>query len=207
MSEVLVIGVSGGSGSGKTTFAELLHQEIGSHNSVLLQQDAYYHDHYDRFDFDGGAVNFDHPDAIDFELLVQHIEDLKRSRPVNVPVYDFESHSRLETTRPLSARPLVLVEGMLILCEPEVRKLLDIKVFIEAQEDIRLARRLARDNIIRGRAPEGIRRQFETHVKPMHDRFVEPSKAHADRIFSGESHVQENVRRFLSELDTGATDR
>jgi len=193
----VIVGISGGSGSGKTTFARLLQESIGVERCSLLQQDSYYHDHRGRFDHDGGSVNFDHPDAIDFALLSQHLEELRAGRSVRIPVYDFASHHRLETTKTLDAHPLVLVEGILILSQKAVRESLDVKVFIDAPEEVRLSRRLSRDALDRGRDAAGVRRQFANHVKPMHDRFVEPSKTYADMVYSGQEVMEANVRDFI----------
>jgi len=138
----VILGISGGSGSGKTAFARAVQEKLGTERCSLLQQDAYYHDHSDRFDYDGGSVNFDHPDAIDFALLAQHLEELRAGRSVEIPVYDFATHRRLETTQTLHVRPFVLVEGMLIFSQQVVRESLDVKVFIAASEKTRLRRRL-----------------------------------------------------------------
>jgi uridine kinase len=195
----VIVGICGGSGSGKTTFALMLRESLGTERCSLLQQDSYYHDNSDRFDHDGGSMNFDHPDAIDFPLLSRHLEELRAGRSVAVPVYDFAAHRRLDATHILPARPVILVEGMLILSQTAIRQRLDVKVFIEAPEDVRLSRRLSRDSVDRGRAPDGVRRQFAGHVKPMHDRFVEPSKGYADLVYSGEGVMETNIRDFLRE--------
>jgi uridine kinase len=196
----VIVGIAGGSGSGKTTFARLLQESVGIETCCLLQQDAYYHDHGDRFDYDGGRVNFDHPNAIDFALLSQHLAALRAGASVSIPIYDFATHRRLETTRTLPARPLILVEGLLILSREAIRESLDVKVFIDAPEDVRRARRLSRDALHRGRDPAGVENQFTEQVKPMHDRFVEPSKAHADKVYSGQRAVEANVRDFLRQI-------
>jgi uridine kinase len=193
----VIVGISGGSGSGKTTFARLLQESIGIERCSLVQQDSYYHDQGDRFDHDGGSVNFDHPDAIDFALISMHLAELKAGRSVSIPVYDFASHRRLETTRPVDACLLILVEGMLVLSQEAVREQLDLKVFIDAPEEVRLSRRLSRDAVDRGRDPVGVRRQFIEHVKPMHDLFVEPSKSYADVLYSGVEPMEKNVRDFI----------
>jgi uridine kinase len=187
---VLTIGVCGGSGSGKTTFATLLHRRLGDGRCSLLQQDAYYRDLSEGFDHDGGSVNFDHPDAIDFDLLAVHLAELKARRPVEMPVYDFRSHRR----------PVIVLEGMLILSRQAVRDTLDVRVFVEAPEQVRLQRRLARDVDQRGRDPDGVAAQFSAHVKPMHDRFVEPSRAHAHKVYSGEEPAASNVEDLLLSL-------
>ena len=195
-----IIGIAGGRGSGKTTFALLLQERLGRERCAILHQDAYYHDLSHAFDRDGGSVNFDHPDAIDFALLARHLGELAAGRAVAVPVYDYATHRRLERTHPLAATPLLVVEGLLVLSQRSIREHLNVKVFIEATERVRLARRLARDVRERGRDPAGIEQQFMTQVKPMHDRFVEPSRRHADTVYSGEGELEAQIRDLVGSL-------
>jgi uridine kinase len=185
-SSVLIIGVAGGSGSGKTTFARMLQANLGDHFCGILSQDAYYRDMHEYFDRDGGQVNFDHPDSIEFELLYRHLLQLRRGQDVLVPIYDFATHRRLVESTLFPVRPVVIVDGILLLTQGELRPLLDFAFFIETQEDLRFQRRLGRDVRERGRTPDGVRDQFFNHVKPMHDLFVEPSRRFADRVISGE---------------------
>jgi uridine kinase len=185
-SSVLVIGVCGGSGSGKTTFGRMLQANLGDHFCGILAQDSYYRDMHEYFDRDGGTVNFDHPDSIEFELMVKHIKQLKAGEDILVPNYDFATHRRLEESAFFPCRPIVIVDGILLLTQSELRPLLDFAFFIDTQEDLRFKRRLGRDVRERGRTPEGVHDQFFNHVKPMHDFFVEPSRRFADRIISGE---------------------
>lgn len=159
---------------------------MGDHFCGILHQDSYYRDLHAYFDRDGGTVNFDHPDSIEFELLVKHLKALKRGEDVLVPRYDFATHSRSSETTPFPCRPVVIVDGILLLTQSELRPLLDFAFFIDTQEDLRFQRRLARDVKERGRTAEGVRDQFFKHVKPMHDLFVEPSRRFADRVISGE---------------------
>ena len=201
----MIIGISGGSGSGKTYFARLMQALLGQQSCCLLQQDSYYIDQSRRFDFDGGSVNFDHPESIDFPLLSQHLVELREGRSAKVPVYDYETHCRLERTETLHARSLIVVEGMLILSQPEIRAQLDVKVFIDAPEQVRYSRRLARDACDRGRSSAGVEQQFRTQVKPMHDRFVEPSKTHADRVYSGEGDMLLNGKDLVRYIGLDCT--
>jgi uridine kinase len=195
-----MIGIAGGSGSGKTTFARLLQDLLGHERCSILHQDSYYHDQSGEFDHDGGRVNFDHPDAIDFALLSRHLAELKSGRSVAVPVYDYHTHRRLDRTEPFPVRPFMVVEGLLVLAQPAVRNCMDVKVFIDAPEAVRLARRLARDARERGRHPAGVEQQFLAHVKPMHDQYVEPSKQYADKLYSGAAALDQGVRDLLVEM-------
>lgn len=185
-SSVLIIGVAGGSGSGKTTFSRMLQANLGEHFCGLLHQDSYYRDMHEYFDRDGGRVNYDHPDAIEFELLVRNLKQLKEGEDIRVPVYDFSTHRRMQDPFLFSAKPVVVLDGILLLTQSEIRSLLDFAFFIDTQEDLRFQRRLQRDVRERGRTSEGVREQFFNHVKPMHDLFVDPSRKFADRIISGE---------------------
>lgn len=177
-----LVGVAGGSGSGKTYFARALRAELGEAVCELVYQDNFYVDQSKRFDFDGGSVNFDHPDAIDFSLLADRLRELKAGRDVQIPIYDFKTHSRLSHSLPVMATPVVLVDGILIFHSPEVRSLFDDLIFFDTAEELRFQRRLERDVKERGRTPEGVRAQFEKQVKPMHDQFVQPSKAFARTV-------------------------
>ena len=177
-----LLGVAGGSGSGKTFFARALRQQLGAHVCELVYQDNFYIDQSARFDRDGGSVNFDHPDAIDFALLASCLSELKSGKPTTIPQYDFVTHSRPTDGIEVEARPVVLVDGILIFHSPAVRDLFDERIFFDTPEEIRYRRRLERDVKERGRKPEGVRTQFLKQVKPMHDQFVEPSKKFASRV-------------------------
>jgi uridine kinase len=174
-----VVAIAGGSGSGKTTFARRLVTALGAESVAILSQDSYYRDQSARFDGDGGSVNFDHPDALDFELLAEHLIALRRGEPVEVPVYDFASHTRSARTERLEPRPVLLVDGTLVLSQERLLPCFDCSVFLDVPEPVRFERRLRRDVQERGREPEGVRRQFDRQVAPMHDRFVQPSLGRA----------------------------
>lgn len=203
MREPTIIGIAGGSGSGKTTFALRLRDLLGHPCCCILHQDSYYRDQSDAFDCDGGSVNFDHPDAIDFALLSGHLEQIRAGRSIAVPVYDYHTHKRLAQTRALDTCPVVIVEGLLILAHPLVRALCDTKVFIETGEPARFARRLSRDARERGRDPAGVEQQFLAQVKPMHDQFVEPSKQYADLVYSGEGAMDASIRDLVAVIGGG----
>lgn len=177
-----ILGVSGGSGSGKTTFAKRLQARLGLEKCSIVAQDNYYHDQSERFDGDGGSVNFDHPNAIDFDLLAAHLEVLKRGLQVEVPIYDFSTHKRLAETRLQKPTPVIVVDGILLLSQEKVRKHFNASVFVDVPEKLRFERRLYRDVKERGRTPEGVEKQFKSQVKPMHDLYVGPSKEYATSL-------------------------
>lgn len=178
----IVIGIAGGTGSGKTTVASVILQRVGAQHIALLPHDAYYRDLTEAQLADRGRINFDHPDSLESELLVQHILQLKRGEPVELPVYDFTTYRRTARTIHVEPRPVVLVEGILIFYEPELRPLFDVKIFVDTDADIRFIRRLQRDIIERGRTTESVINQYLNTVRPMHLEFVEPSKRYADVI-------------------------
>lgn len=194
-----ILGVAGGSGSGKTFFAEALAKKL-KEKAFVLYQDNYYIDQSHRFDFDGGSVNFDHPEALDFDLMAKHLKELKEGEDIRIPKYDFATHSRLEETIYQPWKQVVIVDGILILTQPKLLEIFDQTIFVETPEDIRFQRRLNRDVVERGRTPEGVKAQFENQVKPMHDLFVEPSKESASFISSGVD--MDAFYRMLSDIQT-----
>lgn len=206
-SSVVVIGIAGGSGSGKTTFARMLESNLKEQFCGILSQDSYYRDLSSKFDKDGGAVNFDHPASLEFSLLAEHLQKLKSSSDILIPQYDFVTHSRREELCLFVCRPVVILDGTLVLAQPEIRKLLDFAFYIDTSEDIRFQRRLYRDVRERGRTPDGVREQFMKQVKPMHDLYVEPSKANADRIISGEASFGPVLHEIVFGLSGHKTSR
>jgi uridine kinase len=182
MAEVVVIGVAGGTGSGKTTVAEAIVARIGTSRIAYLQHDSYYRDLSQAQRETILHHNFDHPHALESELLAQHVRDLKARRSVSVPIYDFTRHVRTGRTRRVEPRGVVLVEGILIFVEPELRDLFDIKIFVDTDADLRFIRRLRRDLEERGRTVTNVIDQYLESVRPMHLEFVEPSKRWADLI-------------------------
>lgn len=178
----LIIGIAGGSGSGKTTVAQSILQRVGPERIAYLQHDEYYKDLSGLPPAQRAAINFDHPNSLETSLLVQHIEQLKNSQPVEVPIYDFATHSRTNRTFTVNPRRVVLVEGILIFTEPILRVLFDVKIFVDTDSDLRFIRRLQRDISERGRSTESVVHQYLTTVRPMHLEFVEPSKRYADVI-------------------------
>lgn len=199
MNSCFVIGISGGSGSGKTTIAQHLNQSLGS-RSALLFQDSYYIDQSHRFDGDGGTVNFDHPESLEFSLLTKHLKELKQGLPIEVPQYDFSTHSRLTKTVNFKPVNFVILDGTLLLSQKNIREQIDLNVFVTTSEQLRYSRRLERDVAERGRTPEGVKKQFLLQVKPMHDEFVEPSKVFAQLLLSGEGDLNDALSKILNSL-------
>jgi uridine kinase len=178
----VVIGIAGGNGSGKTTVAEAIVRRIGPERIALIQQDSYYKDQSHLPMEERVRINYDHPDSIDTALLIRHLQELIAGRPVEVPIYDFTTYTRTPHTRRVEPRPVILVEGILVFVEKALRDLFDIKIYVDADPDIRFIRRLQRDLAERGRTPESVIQQYLSTVRPMHLEFVEPSKRYADII-------------------------
>jgi uridine kinase len=178
----VVIGIAGGTGSGKTTVANVILERVGADTIALLPHDAYYKDLVNLPRAQRDLVNFDHPDSLETDLLVRHIRELREWRAVDIPIYDFTTHARTRRTQHIDPQPVILVEGILIFHEPALRELFDVKIFVDTDADIRFIRRLQRDILERGRTVESVIRQYQTTVRPMHLEFVEASKRHADVI-------------------------
>ncbi|HEX5707861.1 MAG TPA: uridine kinase [Pyrinomonadaceae bacterium] len=184
----MIIGICGGTGSGKTTVANRILESVSADEVVFIQQDSYYRD-LDRMPLDfRGLANFDHPDAIDNDLLVEHLRALKSGRAAELPIYDFKQQVRLAETRRTEARPIIILEGILIFAEPRLLNEMDVKIFVDTPDDIRFVRRLRRDITERGRTLESVIEQYLETVRPMHMQFVEPSKRLADVIIPEGGH-------------------
>ena len=177
----LIIGIAGGTGSGKTTLVDRLKEQFGDDISVLAH-DSYYAEHHDLSLEERRALNYDHPAAFDTDRMIQDLEDLKAGKTVQVPVYDYTLHDRLEETREVTPNKVILVEGILIFDNKALRDLLDIKLFVDTDADVRILRRIHRDVTERGRTLDTVMEQYLKTVKPMHEQFVEPSKRYADII-------------------------
>jgi len=180
--EPVIIGMAGGTGSGKTTVAREILKRAGTAQISLIQHDAYYKDLRDLPQAQRALQNFDHPDALENELLVQHLKELKAGRPIEMPVYDFTSHTRTDRTVRVEPSGVVLVEGILIFADRALRRLMDVKIYVDTDADIRFIRRLQRDIADRGRTMDSVIHQYLATVRPMHQEFVEPSKRWADII-------------------------
>lgn len=178
----LVIGIAGGSGSGKTTVAQEILKRVGPERIAYLEQDSYYKDLTRQTSTQHAEINFDHPDAVETELLIEHIATLRDLKPVAVPIYDFSTDRRTTETFTVEPRGVILVEGILIFVDPSLRKMFDVKIFVDTDSDLRFIRRLYRDITERGRSTESVIKQYQATVRPMHLEFVEPSKRYADVI-------------------------
>ncbi|HRF97400.1 MAG TPA: uridine kinase [Aggregatilineales bacterium] len=201
----VTLAVAGGTGSGKTTISNAILQRVGHHHIAYLPHDAYYKDLPHPLEAHHQEINFDHPDSLDTPLLIEHIKQLQQWKPVQIPTYDFTQHRRTDITIPVGPQPIILVEGILIFSEPDLRDLFDIKVFVDTDADLRFIRRLQRDIKERGRSAESVIDQYLTTVRPMHVKFVEPSKRYADVIIPEGGHntvaidmVSDRIRSMLA---------
>lgn len=204
--ETILIGIAGGTGSGKTTLADKVVQSFGSNEVSILRHDNYYKRH-DEMPFEERCkLNYDHRDAFDTDLLCEHIKLLKAGQSIQMPVYDYANHNRSDKTVTVTTAPVIVLEGILIFAEPELCNLMDIKVFVDTDADVRILRRITRDVKERGRSLDSVITQYLTTVKPMHEQFVEPSKRRADIIIpeGGENAVAlemliQRVKKHLNE--------
>ncbi|MDQ5822587.1 MAG: uridine kinase [Chloroflexota bacterium] len=203
----LTIGVAGGSGSGKSTVVHALMQAVGQENTAFLPHDAYYRDYRHLSIEECTQVNWDHPDALETDLMARHLAQLAAWQPVERPLYDFRDYTRMPETERVEPRPVIIVEGILILVEPDLRDMLDIKAFVDTDADIRFIRRLQRDMLERGRSVSSVVEQYLGTVRPMHLDFVEPSKRYADIIIPRGGHnrvaIEMLVARVRSALAAG----
>ncbi len=190
-----VVGIAGGTGSGKTTVASKLASAMPPGRCVTIDHDAYYRDQGHLPPADREAINYDHPSVLDSALLALHLGELRDGRPVEVPIYDFATHTRRRDTRTVAPARVILVEGILVFAEPALREQMDIKIFVDTDADIRLMRRIHRDLDERGRTFQSVRDQYHATVRPMHLEYVEPSKRWADLIVpeGGDNHVALDV--------------
>ena len=185
---MLIIGIAGGTGSGKTTVVHQIMNELPETEVGIISQDSYYKQNVGMSYEERSNINFDHPRAIDFELLVQHLKALKAGETIEQPVYSFVTHNRTDDTVVTHPRKVMIVEGILILTNPELREMFDVKVFVHADSDERLIRRLKRDIAERGRDMEEVLNRYQTTLKPMHQQFIEPTKAFADIIIPNDKY-------------------
>jgi uridine kinase len=198
----LVIGIAGGSGSGKTTVTDAIIAAVGIPNVTLLQQDAFYRHLGDLTPAQRQAINWDHPDTLENALLVAQVAALRAGQSAVMPRYDFRTYRRLPDAGPLAPRPVIIVEGILVLAEPALRRLLDIKVFVDTDADVRFIRRLRRDVAERGRSVESVITQYLATVRPMHLEFVEPSKRYADLIIPEGGHNRVAIELLIARVQS-----
>ena len=202
-----IIGIAGGSGSGKSTFAQRL-KEAFPHHVALISCDNYYLPHHDLTLEERTQLNYDAPDALEFDLMVRHLEELKRGHTVQCPVYDFTLHNRSDAVVEIEPRPIILIDGILIFHDPAMRACMDLKIYVETDADERILRRARRDMQERGRDLDSVIQQYLTTVKPMHNTYVNPTKAFADIILNGGQNeqafrlVKTQIEQILREQDT-----
>ncbi|MEO3945515.1 uridine kinase [Gorillibacterium sp. CAU 1737] len=204
---MLIIGIAGGTGSGKTTVARSIIERLGEDNVALISQDNYYNDGSALTFEERTHINYDHPDSFDNTLLIQQLLELRAGVPIDMPTYDFTTHTRSSRTERIEDRPVIILEGMHVLVDKELRDMLDIKIFVDTESDVRILRRILRDINERGRTLESVHEQYMHSVKPMHDAFVEPSKKYSDIIIPeggeneiGISFITARIERYLSDL-------
>ena len=199
MNNITMVGIAGGTGSGKTTFAQAVAEQLED-KATLIAHDNYYRAHDDLIYDQRVVLNYDHPDAYETSLLIKHLIDLKQGKSVEIPTYDFALHNRAARTITIHPSPVIIVEGILILADERLRDLLDIKVFVDVEADVRILRRLARDVDERGRSVQSVIDQYFATVKPMHEAFVEPSKRFADFIVPANGSNTVAQKLFVSYL-------
>lgn len=196
----MIIGICGGTGSGKTTLARKIIETVGRENVVLVEQDSYYRNLGDMPLDERRLANFDHPDSIDSELLMNHLKRLKSGDSIEMPIYDFKTHTRSLETEHIKPKPAIIVEGILIFSESRILELLDVRVFVDTPDDVRFIRRLQRDISERGRTVESVVAQYFATVRPMHLEFVEPSKRHADIIIPERANTEIGIDFICSRI-------
>jgi uridine kinase len=204
MRRPIFIGITGGTGSGKSTIAREIYNKFGEQCIAMIEQDSYYKDQSQLSFEDRTKTNYDHPDAFDTELIVKHLNMLLSGQAVEKPIYDFEVHNRKNETITVAPREIVILEGIMILEDPEIRDLLDIKIYVDTDADVRIIRRMVRDINERGRTVESVINQYLNVVRPMHMQFIEPTKRYADIIIPEGGHnrvaidiIVANIKQFL----------
>lgn len=199
---MIIIGVFGGTGSGKTTIVNQILSKFGSGEMLVISQDAYYKDNSEISYEERCLLNYDHPNSIDFELIYTHLKDLKKGLIISQPVYDFKIHNRTKKTVKISPKKVIILEGILIMNYPKLRSILDLKVYIDANSDVRMERRVNRDISERGRTPKEVINRYITMLIPMHKKFISPMKLHADMVVENHKNTPPNIESLLQKIKT-----
>ena len=197
---MLIIGIYGGTGSGKTTIVNMIASHFNSNDIEIISQDSYYKDNSDISYEDRCKLNFDHPDAIDFNLLHEHIKNLRKGEIVEQPIYDFKIHNRLKKTIQIKPKKILILEGILIMCHAEIRSIFDLKIFINANSKTRMERRIKRDIAERGRSRDEVLKRYIETLKPMHEKFIEPTKIYANYIIENQFNNKLNIDELLEKM-------
>jgi uridine kinase len=197
---MLIIGIYGGTGSGKTTIVNMIASHFSSNDIEIISQDSYYKDNSDISYEDRCKLNFDHPDAIDFNLLYKHLKNLRKGETVEQPIYDFKIHNRLKKTIQIKPKKILILEGILIMCHAEIRSIFDLKIFINANSKTRMERRIKRDIVERGRSRDEVLKRYIETLKPMHEKFIEPSKIYANYIIENQFNNKLNIDELLEKM-------
>ena len=197
---MLIIGIYGGTGSGKTTIVNMIASHFSSNDIEIISQDSYYKDNSDISYEDRCKLNFDHPDAIDFNLLHKHIKNLRKGETVEQPIYDFKIHNRLKKTIQIKPKKILILEGILIMCHAEIRSIIDLKIFINANSKTRMERRIKRDIVERGRSRDEVLKRYIETLKPMHEKFIEPTKIYANYIIENQFNNKLNIDELLEKM-------
>ena len=197
---MLIIGIYGGTGSGKTTIVNMIASHFSSNDIEIISQDSYYKDNSDISYEDRCKLNFDHPDAIDFNLLHKHLKNLRKGETVEQPIYDFKIHNRLKKTIQIKPKKILILEGILIMCHAEIRSIFDLKIFINANSKTRMERRIKRDIAERGRTRDEVLKRYIETLKPMHEKFIEPTKIYANYIIENQFNNKLNIDELLEKM-------
>ncbi len=202
MEKPTFIGISGGTGSGKTTIARSLSERLGEDRTLLIPQDSYYKDRSDMPLSERGKINYDHPRAFDMDLMISQLTELLKGSAVELPIYDYKLHVRKGRGRLVCPKEVIILEGILVFVEPILKEMMDLKVFVALPDDVRFIRRLLRDMRERARTPESVVEQYMDTVRPMHVKFVAPSKAFADIVVRGDAAIEDAVSAIINALET-----
>ncbi len=199
---MLIVGVYGGTGSGKTTIVKQIMSHYPASDIEIISQDSYYKDTSNLTYEERCSLNFDHPDSIDFELLYTHLMSLKQGHTVDQPIYCFKTHNRTSETKKIRSKKIVILEGILIMNYPKLRQLLDLKIFVDADSEMRMERRVQRDISERGRTPYEVMNRYLNTLKPMHDQFIEPMKIHADLVIENHQNKAINTNAVIQKINS-----